>query len=107
MTNRTSADYNSPQYIKWRKAVFRRDGYRCRMCGQSLGGINAHHIHKWADYPRLRFVVKNGITLCKNHHSLVTGQEEVYAELLTNLINVSNKSKYDKHDIALMLRNMK
>jgi hypothetical protein len=79
-------DFNDPEYIKWRKQVFRRDGYKCRMpncCGKKL---EAHHIDRWVDNPLLRYEVANGITLCKQHHKLVTGRELEFKPFLLNLL---------------------
>lgn len=61
--------YNSMEYRDWRKAVFERDGFACRVCG-FLGYITAHHIKSFAHYPELRFELNNGITLCGPCHSL-------------------------------------
>lgn len=58
-----------PEYIKWRKAVYKRDNYTCQCCGDNKGGnLNAHHLENFADNLDLRFDVDNGITLCKKHH---------------------------------------
>ena len=59
---------NSPQYIEWRRAVFARDGYKCAICGQVGGTLNAHHIKPFAKYPDLRLELDNGITLCEKCH---------------------------------------
>jgi len=54
----------------WRKAVLARDGYRCQVCKKVGGNLETHHIKEWINYPRLRFIIDNGITLCKNCHQL-------------------------------------
>lgn len=61
------------KYAEWRKAVFARDKYTCRRCSGVGGQLRAHHIKPWRYYPKLRFVVSNGLTLCrvchrKEHH---------------------------------------
>lgn len=54
--------------VKWRKAVFERDDYTCRMCGKKGGFIEADHIKPFCDYPELRYELSNGRTLCRGCH---------------------------------------
>jgi hypothetical protein len=58
----------APEAVEWREAVFNRDGYRCRDCGDA-SRLNAHHIIEWADDPAHRFDVDNGVTLCVECHA--------------------------------------
>lgn len=61
----------SLEYKQWRKSVFKRDKYTCQCCGDNTGGnLNAHHIENFSNNEELRYDVDNGITLCKNCHSL-------------------------------------
>jgi 5-methylcytosine-specific restriction endonuclease McrA len=55
---------------KWRMKVFVRDGFACQNCGVVGIFLNAHHIKWWSTHPKLRFVVSNGITLCRDCHRL-------------------------------------
>ena len=59
---------NSPEYKKWRLAVYRRDHYTCQVCRQHGGDIEADHIKSFSKYPKLRLEVSNGRTLCKSCH---------------------------------------
>lgn len=59
----------SYEHVAWRKAVFERDNYTCRRCGDRGGYLEAHHIKGWAHYPELRFVVDNGLTVCVPCHA--------------------------------------
>ena len=52
---------------QWRNAVRERDNYTCQKCG-ATERIHAHHIKAWKDYPRLRYDVNNGISLCVKCH---------------------------------------
>lgn len=65
-SSKRSQGYRHKKVIRWRKAVFERDNYTCQKCGNHGGNLVAHHKKRWADYPKLRYVVSNGITLCKN-----------------------------------------
>ena len=67
---------NSLKYKIWRLKVFERDNFMCQGCGKrSKKGeqvyLVVHHIKSFAKYPKLRFDVDNGITLCKDCHSLI------------------------------------
>ncbi len=57
-------------YKSWRKKVFERDEYSCQKCGQIAGYLTAHHKKSWAKYPKLRYKLTNGITLCEDCHKL-------------------------------------
>lgn len=66
---------NSPQYSAWRKQVFTRDNFTCLLCGvhfiKGITGsviLHADHIKQFALYPKLRFDIKNGRTLCIHCH---------------------------------------
>jgi hypothetical protein len=63
-----------PEYRIWRTAVYRRDGYRCVVCG-GRDRINADHILRWRDFPQLRYEIENGQTLCYKHHLEKTNEE--------------------------------
>lgn len=54
-------------YKEWRNLVFIRDNYTCVLCG-TKGGIEAHHIKSFSQFPELRYDVNNGMTLCIECH---------------------------------------
>lgn len=63
----------SIEYKEWRTAVFERDNYACTWCGVRSGNgktvrLEADHIKAFAFYPKLRFDLSNGRTLCKECH---------------------------------------
>lgn len=59
---------NSPAYAEWRKKVFERDSYTCKICNQRGGKLCADHIKPFAHYPDLRLEPSNGRTLCEECH---------------------------------------
>ncbi len=66
---------NLVQLREWVKQVFERDNHTCDLCKRRGKGMHAHHLNCWPDYPDERFLLANGITLCKSchknfHHSL-------------------------------------
>jgi len=51
------------------------------------GGIQAHHIYGWTEFPKQRFNVNNGITLCLAHHPRKRAEETKLREYVITLIN--------------------
>ena len=84
-------DYNDPRYTALRRAVRKRDGYRCRFPGcKATRNLHVHHVRRFADSPELRHAVGNCITLCVRHHRMVTGKEEEYAGMFLSIISGSD-----------------
>lgn len=53
----------------WKINVFKKNNFACQKCGDNKGGnLKAHHIFNFAQYPKLRTSIKNGITLCEKCH---------------------------------------
>ena len=79
-------NFDDPLYKDWRKKVYSRDKWKCRWPGCSINKkLNAHHIKTWAHFPGLRYEPKNGITLCKAHHNMITGNESYYEAVILKL----------------------
>ena len=56
--------------VAFRDAVFERDGYRCRVCGEGSTKLDAHHITDRKLMISGGYVEANGITLCEECHRL-------------------------------------
>src|SRR3990167_11544804 len=60
---------NDSAYKEWRKNVWIRDNFKCKILNQDCRGrLQAHHILGWSSHPELRYQINNGITLCQAHH---------------------------------------
>jgi 5-methylcytosine-specific restriction endonuclease McrA len=80
-------NYNDQKYKDWRKKVYLRDNHTCQWPGcKYKGRLNAHHIHKWANYPSLRYDINNGVTLCYKHHKMIAGHEDDYILLFLKIL---------------------
>jgi hypothetical protein len=78
---------HDPDTKIWRRKVFMRDNFCCKMKNSKCGGrIEAHHIHRWHDKPELRYEVSNGITLCHEHHKSLKNKEDEHISHLQSLI---------------------
>lgn len=56
--------------LEWTNGVKARDGFKCMHCGcDDVGRLQAHHIVPWEQNVELRFVLENGITLCRSCHT--------------------------------------
>lgn len=82
-------NYSDPEYKKWRKNIYERDHWKCQWPDCGKGKVQAHHIYRWNDFPGLRYHPDNGISLCKYHHKLITGNEDAYIQLFMKI----NKEK--------------
>lgn len=93
--------YSSLQYVEWRKSVFERDNYVCKMCGFEKGHkLQAHHIKPVKNIisdNQLKNTLDafscselwdtdNGITLCKRCHELILRKENFWAPIFKELI---------------------
>ena len=59
----------SNRYLKWKIKVFKQNNFTCQKCGDNKGGnLTAHHIKNFSKHIKLRFITKNGITLCNSCH---------------------------------------
>ena len=94
---KSKRNFESPQYVKWRSAIRRRDGRKCCWpdCKERRF-LNTHHIKRWADYPHLRYDVSNGITLCKKHHNHIRNKEQQYEQLFYTILQQQLLKKLNK-----------
>ena len=76
----------------WSVAVRNRDRFKCQFpnCSET-NHLHAHHIESYLKFPKLRYELSNGITLCSKHH------ETIHLRKFPNWIH--NKSKKFKKRI--------
>lgn len=81
-------EYSDPAYKQFRIDVLKRDKRTCQMPGcKSKKFLQVHHIQTWANAATLRYEVTNGITLCKECHGSIRGQEHHYTSLFREIID--------------------
>lgn len=68
-------DRNDPRVRKWTKAVLGRG--KCERCG-ATEQLEAHHIIRWADYPKGRADTSNGECLCHECHTEEHADDKSY-----------------------------
>lgn len=80
------------QYKYWRKEIRKRDINVCRLLSNECKGrLETHHIYNWIDYPQLRYVITNGITLCHFHHPRKWEEEKRMIPIFQELLSVSKE----------------
>jgi len=58
----------SSKCTNFRKQCVERDNFTCQITGQKGGKLVVHHINNFADFPELRFITSNGITISEQVH---------------------------------------
>lgn len=66
------------KYKQWRNAVYFRDRFHCQRCQKHCEEKNivAHHVKSFTTHEHLRFIVNNGITLCRSCHLNLHKEED-------------------------------
>lgn len=64
------------QHSDWSKLVLERDGRACRKCGH-IGHLEAHHIWPQGAFENLRYLLNNGISLCRTCHETAYHAPEI------------------------------
>ena len=97
-SDNSSRPYKSPKYLRFRREVLLRDDFCCQWpdCDKSANEgcrIVVHHIVRWADNEKLRYEPKNGISLCTEHHDMVTGREAAFIDKFNQLVEDALRRK--------------
>jgi hypothetical protein len=67
----------SPAWKCWRDNVFTRDNFTCLLCGKNGKYLHPHHIKSFTLYTNDRFMLDNGMTVCKDCHYLIHSNNEL------------------------------
>ena len=59
------------EYKKWRMLVYLRDNFTCQICRKRGVYLEAHHIKSFYCFPKLRYKLDNGVTLCRECHGYI------------------------------------
>jgi len=74
----------SGEYKRWKKAIFKRDGRKCVLCGSIKEPLHVDHIKSFSKYPELRINLENGRVLCWECHKKTESygccKKEIYEE---------------------------
>lgn len=92
LKNKKKSFRSSLAMKEWRKSVFIRDNYICRICrDKSIKGhkvvLNAHHIIPIKQDEGLAFDINNGITLCEKCHKKTYRKECELSKLFYEIIH--------------------
>ena len=80
------------QYKEWMFSVKKRDNWKCVLLNSDCRGrLEAHHIFDWINYPTLRYIINNGITLCHFHHPRGREEEKRMISIFQELLSVSKE----------------
>lgn len=80
------------QYKYWMLEVKKRDRWKCRLLNSDCKGrLESHHIFNWKDFPELRYIITNGITLCVFHHPRGREKEKRMIPIFQELLSVSKE----------------
>jgi hypothetical protein len=81
----------SSKYSEWRKRVYERDSFKCKINSQDCKGrIEVHHILSFTKYPELKYEINNGISLCHKHHPRKRKEEASMSPYFQELIKITN-----------------
>ncbi len=78
------------QHSDWSKLIIERGGHECKKCGVNER-LEAHHIWPQGWYPHLRYILKNGITLCRPCHEVAFHSTEITPGQFLELTNETNQ----------------
>lgn len=84
--------HEDSKYKIWMLAVKNRDKWKCRLLNSDCKGrLESHHIFDWKNFPELRYIINNGISLCAFHHPRGREKEKQMIPIFQELLLVSKE----------------
>jgi len=59
---------NISEYKEWARNIKKKYKYTCQKCNIMGGRLHSHHKNGWNNFPDQRYLISNGIVLCKCCH---------------------------------------
>ncbi len=56
------------EFYKFPSAIQHGEGKFCSQKCNIQNDLIAHHVKGWTKYPKLRYIISNGLTVCHNCH---------------------------------------
>ena len=79
----------SPKWQKKRLEIMQRDGFKCKICDCESETLHVHHIDYSDNLAPWEYSNNRLITLCKGHHAMIHGRDQII------IINQGILSVYD------------
>jgi len=92
---------NDEKYKQWSRAVKTAGNFQCAICLAKDVYLESHHVWAWNAYPEKRYLLVNGVSLCKICHDQfhniwgkgnnTEGQFKQYEEIYKTLRKIAEK----------------
>ena len=84
----------------FRNSVFKRDGNKCKLCGNKTAKLDAHHIWNREDMPNGGYVKENGITLCDQEDGCHVKVEKFY---MSDLLKTDTENQLHPNNLYKLI----
>jgi len=83
VSDRNSLNHrNRYENYQWKKLVMERDSFTCQECGKIGHKLHIHHKAPYKLFPKLRWELYNGITVCQDCHKKI---HSAFTELFNSI----------------------
>lgn len=67
-----SEQLQHPKWLEKKELIFKRDGYKCLICGDSTHRLQVHHLCYFPDTHAWEYDDELLKTVCMKHHEILT-----------------------------------